>query len=280
MIRTRRTREEIEVMESAILEILEKEHPSIARTIFYMLVVKGLVAKTDAGYKQVIDRLGRMRTGGRLPYSWIVDATRLGYHVPAYSSIVDFQHRVSAFYRSDVWANVPEHVEVWCESRSLAGMLRPLCHELGVSLYPCGGFSSLSLEYSAAQDMANTGKEKAVVLYLGDYDPGGETISDSLQKKLGEHLEEHGMELDFQRLAVTKAQVDRYNLPTRPRKAGEKRKPDIIETTEAEALPPANLRAIVQRAAQRYLPAQALHAAKIADASERKVIARLGRGAA
>ena len=274
--RKRRTSGEVAALEAAILAILRRGQPSSVRNVFYRLVVAGRVDKTEASYKQVIDRLGKMRTGGRVPYSWIVDSSRMGYHVPTFASIEEFQKRMANWYRSDIWSDVPQHVEVWCESRSLAGMLRTVCDELAISLYPTSGFPSMSQVWSAAQEMAATGKESAVLLYLGDYDPAGAHISEDLEAKLGMHLEGHGMGLTFRRLAVNLDQIERYRLPTRPRKAGEKRKASMSETVEAEALEPETLRAMVHEAALAYLPPLALEAARIADESERAHIARLG----
>ena len=274
--RKRRTKAETQALEVAIYAYAESAHPTAARTIFYRLVSAGLAAKDDAGYKQILFRLGKMRVEGRLPYEWITDATRLGFHVDTFKDAADFQRRVASLYRSDIWRDTAEHVEVWVESRSLAGILRETCADLAVSLYPCAGFSSLSQEYSAAHQMAASRKAVASILYVGDYDPGGETIVDALQRKLGAHLANLGMGLEFQRLGLTKAQVERYGLPTAPRKAGERRKPEITESTEAEALDSNVLRSMVRDAVLAYLPAGRLEAARIADESERRFIRKLG----
>ena len=275
--RKRRTKAETQALEVAIYAYAESAHPTAARTVFYRLVVAGLASlNLTPGINRYIFRLGKMRIEGRLPYEWISDDTRLGYHVDTFKDAADFQRRVASLYRSDIWRDVAEHVEVWVESRSLAGILRETCADLAVSLYPCAGFSSLSQEYSAAHQMAASRKAVASILYVGDFDPGGETIEDALQRKLGAHLANLGMGLEFQRLGLTKAQVERYGLPTAPRKAGERRKPEITETTEAEALDSRVLRAMVREAVLAYLPAGRLEAARIADESERRFIRKLG----
>ena len=59
-----------------------------------------------------------------------------------------------------------------------------------MSLYPAGGFASLTLLYDAAQyiEQRASDKESAVVLYVGDYDPAGVLIDQSIEEELREHL--------------------------------------------------------------------------------------------
>jgi hypothetical protein len=61
--------------------------------------------------------------------------------------------------------------------------------ELGVSLYPAGGFSSLTLVHDAAKRMARLldNTDKVIeVLYVGDYDPAGVLIDKDIEAKLRE----------------------------------------------------------------------------------------------
>ena len=76
-----------------------------------------------------------------MPYGWISDATRRGYFVTTFSSASDFVRRMAGLYRADAWRDADAYVEVWCESRSIASVVQGDCQELGVSLYPSGGFS-------------------------------------------------------------------------------------------------------------------------------------------
>ena len=282
MTRTRRTKAQIAAFEARILALManEEDRPQSLRNVYYRLVAEGTIEKTDRAYQGLIDRATKMRRRdagepGHLPYGWISDASRLGYHVDTYRDHKDFLRSTAAFYRQDIWRSIPSHVEVWCESRSLAGVLRGVCRELAVSLYPTGGFASLTLVHSAAQEMAHTGKDHVVVFYIGDYDPAGFHIPESLERDLRGHLDNEGMELEFRRLAINEAQIGHYGLPGKPRKEGEKRRQDIEETVEAEALPAIVTRQLVRDAVQAYLPADALVVARVAEASEREIIHRI-----
>ncbi len=136
-----------------------------------------------------------------------------------------------------------------------------------MSLYPAGGFVSLSLVYEAAENIRRIadGRE-IIVLYVGDFDPAGVLIDRDVHAKFSAH----GVKLRFHRLAINPAQIAWYRLPTKPRKKTDRRRPDILETVEAEALPASELRRILSREIERYVPAQALDAIRAAGESERE----------
>ena len=64
--------------------------------------------------------------------------------------------------------------------------------------------------------------------------------------------------------------MEAYDLPTKPRKDGDKRSQHVTYSVEAEALPARDLRGILRIEVEVLLPDGALHAAKIAEHSERQ----------
>ena len=113
---------------------------------------------------------------------------------------------------------------------------------------------------------------RGVIFYVGDFDPSGLEIDRDAEGKLRRYIDRLGGDpdwLEFRRLAITAAQIEHYALPTKPRKPSERRRPDVLATVEAEAMPAGDLRAIVRSAVESYLPAGALQAARIAEESER-----------
>jgi hypothetical protein len=271
--RRRRTKDEVEQLERQILEVLGEDHPQSVRHVFYRLTDPRRpepVAKSEKGYKAVQNRLKLMRREGKVPYGWISDATRRGYHTGTYANGADFLRRHIGAYRADLWADADAYCEVWCESRSIAGVIVDDCEELAVSLYPCGGFSSITFAHDAAQAMnweVDDGRP-AHIFYIGDYDPAGVLIDRSLEAELREHLYEH-IDLTFYRIAITEEQIELYDLPTKPRKESDRRALHIDETVEAEALPASILKEMLRVEVEQLLPAGAMHAAKVAEESER-----------
>ena len=272
----RRTAAELEALDAAIEQVLAADHPQSVRHVFYRMTdprLEAAVPKTEAGYRLVQRRCLALRRSGEVPYGWISGATRRGYHVATYGGPGEFIRRMAGYYRAELWTEDEPHVEVWCESRSLAGVLQGTCEDLAVSLYPAGGFSSATLAWEAARQIDARDRDFAVVLYVGDYDPAGLLIDVAIERELRRHIR---TELDVERLAVTEEQIEEWGLPTKPRKAGERRLPDVKDTVEAEAVPAARMRALVRAAVEAWLPDGALERARAAEASEREGLKALG----
>ncbi|MDH6130092.1 hypothetical protein [Kitasatospora sp. GP82] len=83
---------------------------------------------------------------------------------------------------------------------------------------------------------------------VGDYDPSGEHLFNALAEDVIAFALAAGAEVEFERVAVTAEQVTAYNLPTAPPKATDRRSFSGTATTQAEALPPDILAAIVRQA--------------------------------
>lgn len=269
--RKRRTKAQIAELDNRIVAILRDDHPQSVRHVFYRLVDDRTVEvpKTDAGYKQVGYRLHKLRWSRRVAWNWISDSTRRGHFVTTYHSPRDFMDRTLGMYRLNEWAAAEYRVEVWCESRSLAGTLYGTCQALGVDLYPAGGFCSDTFVWEAAEEIRHIGKQ-TVLLYAGDYDPAGVMIDQDILRKLHAHLPDHPIEL--RRLAVTEDQIRRWRLPTRPRKAGDRRRLDIRETVEAEAIPASRLRQLLRDAVDEYLPAGVRERTRLAEEAQRETL--------
>src|SRR3954465_15409561 len=231
--RRRRTEAQVQQLERQITDVLAEDHPQSVRHVFYRMTNPRLpeaVEKTDQGYAQVQDRIVKLRRSGVLPYGWITDATRRGYFTDTYSGADDFVRRVAGLYRADLWRDSGFYCEVWAESRSIAGVIQRDCEELAVSLYPCGGFTSITLAYEAAEYINSRQDGKPVVIfYIGDYDPAGVLIDVALERELREHLRSD-IDMTFGRIAITAAQIDAYDLPSKPRKEQDRRALHITET--------------------------------------------------
>jgi hypothetical protein len=270
--RRRRTGLQVEQLEKQILDVLREDHPQSVRHVFYRMTDPRLpesIQKTDRGYAQVQDRIVKMRRAGTLPYGWITDATRRGYFTNTFSGAGDFLRQMHGLYRADLWQQSDFYCEVWTESRSIAGVIQDECEELAVTLYPCGGFTSISLAYQAAEDINSRRDGKhVVILYIGDFDPAGLLIDVSLEKELRKHLLPD-IDMTFGRLAITYDQIRNYDLPSKPRKKTEQRVPELLETVEAEAMPAHVLRQLLRQEIEILLPPNALAVAKAAEESER-----------
>ena len=276
--RSRRSKDRTSQLDDQIIAVLAADHPQSVRHVFYRMTDPRLaeaVEKSDRGYRHVQDRCVKLRRSGRVPYGWIADMSRQGYFVNTFDDAGDFLRQMGGLYRGDLWRDADYRCEVWAESRSIASVLLADCKELAVDLYPCGGFSSLSFVHAASELHNNLDDSRPlVVLYIGDYDPAGVLIDVALQRELRQHLRAD-IELIFRRIAINEDQVQVYDLPTKPRKEGDKRSQQVAYTVEAEAMPAASLRAILRIEVELLLPEGALHATKVAEQSERAHISRM-----
>lgn len=271
--RERRSQKRMDLLDAQIIAVLSEDHPQSVRHVFYRMTDPRLpepVEKSDRGYRHVQSRCVVLRRAGLVPFAWIADMSRQGYFTNTFDDASDFIQRMGHLYRADLWRDSECRCEVWAESRSIASVVLADCKELAVDLFPCGGFSSLSFVHSAAQQHnASADKRPLVVLYVGDLDPAGVLIDVVLHKELREHLRSD-IELKFKRIAINEEQVEAYDLPTKPRKTGDKRSLQLGYTVEAEAMPARDLRGILRVEVEMLLPDNALQIAKVAEQSERQ----------
>lgn len=271
--RERRTRERLRQLDGQILDVLHEDWPQSVRHLFYRMTDPRLpepVPKTERGYRHVQRRIVMLRRSGVLPYGWISDATRRGYFTNTYRGSADFLRSMASLYRADLWAQAERYCEVWVESRSIAGVIEDTCEELAVSLYPAGGFSSLTLTHEAARHIrAVAGGKPVSIFYVGDFDPAGVLIDRAIERELRAHLGA-AVELSFLRLGITPEQIERYELPVKPRKESDRRALHVTGTVEAEALPASILRRLLRDEVEALLPEGALQVAKVAEQSERE----------
>jgi hypothetical protein len=274
-IRQRRTKAQIQQLQNQMLEVLAEDNPQSVRHVFYRMVNPLLpepVEKSNkTGYVTVQRQLTKMRRAGAVPYGWITDATRRGYFVNSYSNPADALEATAQFYRRSVWADTPDYVEVWCESRSIAGVIQPVTTEYAVPLYPAGGFASLTLAFQASENIRLEANGRPVhVIYIGDYDPAGVLIDVKIEQELREHLPDH--EIEFHRIAITSEQIKLMGLPTKPAKNSDRRGGFEGETVEAEAMPAGVMRELLRDKIESFIPDRAMTVMRIAEASERDIL--------
>ena len=146
--RDRWSLERLATLDEQIRVALAADFPQSVRHVFYLMTDPRravFVEKDDGGYRRVQRRMLSMRREGSLPYAWVTDTSRSGFFVDTFAGPSAFLAAVAGLYRRDIWTRSNVHVEVWVESRSIAGVLLRDTHELAVTLYPTGGFSSVSI---------------------------------------------------------------------------------------------------------------------------------------
>jgi hypothetical protein len=181
--------------------------PTSARFLFYELVARGIISKQPTGKRRadqdMNDALTDLRENGDVPWDLITDETRSLEDYSGSPTIIDGILDGLAYIDLDPWnGDIPL---ILCESRSLAGCLRPIASEYGVKIAStngqCGGFL-----HTKIIPILQPGQQ---VLYLGDFDKSGNQIEANTRHV----LEQESGELRWERLALIEAQVEQYDLP-------------------------------------------------------------------
>ena len=276
--RVRATKIQMDERRAALLTILSEIQPATVRQVFYQATVRGVVQKDERGYARVQRELADMRREGVLPYDWVVDSTRWMRKPVTHNSLAALLENTARTYRRDMWVDADHYVEVWVEKDALAGVIYPVTAQFDVPLMVSRGFASLSYLYEAGSYIEEN-RKPAIICHLGDYDPSGVAAADSIEAGLRHHAP--NADITFERLAVTPAQIDMWNLPTRPTKVSDRRARGFgAHSVELDAIEPARLRDLVRSAIERFVPAERMLALKTAEESERQLLRIFSRQAA
>lgn len=271
--RSRRTKAEIKDLEDAIHTVAAAERPCTIRGVFYRVTSKGLVPKTEQGYRQVQNRVLLMRRRGDLPYGWISDGTRWSTKPRTYSGIDSVLYNAAVSYRRALWDDQNVHVEIWSEKDAIRSVIYPVTAEFDVPLMVARGFSSESFLWETAQAIIDDAKP-AVIYQLGDHDPSGVAAWDHIRRRLTEFAP--SVDFEFDRLAVTPEQIEEYGLQTRPTKTSDSRAAGFDgDSVEVDALPSPILRDLVREAIEFWIDDEALRLTRLAEESEREVLHRI-----
>jgi hypothetical protein len=145
--------------------------------------------------------------------------------------------------------------------------------EWDVPLMVTRGYASLSYLHDAAETIAAEDKP-AFLYYFGDFDPSGLDITRSVEARLHEFAPD--AEIHFERVAVTKEQIEEWELPTRPTKKTDTRSKGFQgESVEVDAISPDELRELVRECIEQHVDERALEITRIAEESERKILTEM-----
>ena len=267
----------------AILDVIDDDPPMTVRQVFYQLVARGVIEKTERQYQKTVIRLmTEMRLSGTLPYDQVVDESRHVRITQTYDNIRDAIEQTADFYRRSALAQSDAYVEIWSEKDALAGAMTDVCDEYDVPLMVSRGMPSLTFLHGSAQEIkraADHGK-RSFIYQFGDHDPSGVLIPQTIARHLTGMCKRLGCSPPtVKRVALTEAQIRRYRLPTRPTKRDGNTHADnfVGNSVELDALPPRTLRDIVRKVIEQHVSPRQTEALRAAEDSERKLLRMWGR---
>jgi hypothetical protein len=281
--RRRRTSADMDAIRAAIIDVLKNDHPMTVRQVFYQLVVRGAIEKTEEQYQGTVIRLmTQMRIDGSLPYSWVVDESRRVRITETFNNIEEALERTAKFYRRSALAQSTDYLEIWVEKDALSGVIWDPASEYDVPLMVSRGMPSITFLHGTAQAIrrAHLRGKQTYIYQFGDHDPSGVLIPQTIERRLHQMCETQlGVPGPIvERVALTEEQIEEYNLPTRPTKRDGNRHARDFEgdSVELDALPPRELRQMVTDVIERHISAAETEILRATEDSEREQLRIFG----
>jgi hypothetical protein len=262
----------------AVLALTDEFDVMTVRQVFYQLVSRGIVPKTEnSGYRPVQTQVLKMRREELLPWSFIADGTRWMRKPASFDSVQDALDVVQRAYRRNLWRSQDFRIEVWLEKDALAEVVSRATEPWDVALMVSRGTSSATFLHAAARVAEQAWDEAfvtTVVLALYDFDAAGERAARNIERGLCEHAPD--VPITFTRLALTPDQIERWELPTRPAKGTDPEAAKFgAEAVELDAIPPNLLFGLVDTAIRKHVDEHAWRLEQAYEANERELLERL-----
>jgi hypothetical protein len=122
-----------------IVAIVRETHPMGTRQVFYQMVMRHGLEKTEMNCDEHVGRLlTALRWDTIIPFEWIDDG-REAIEPSAYDSPREALEETASIYHRRRWATQPTYVAVWVEKQGLTGMLESVTRPLFVPLWTGGG---------------------------------------------------------------------------------------------------------------------------------------------
>ena len=257
-----------------ILDWARQHRPVTVRQIFYRLSTLEAVDKSERGYKAVGRLCTQMRLDGEIPFSYFADNTRWMRRPRTYNTIEEALELTAQTYRKSLWQNQTAAAEIWLEKEALAGVIYPVTSQWDVPLMVVKGYPSVTFLHTAASQMKNDyfhHNRITKIFYLGDRDPSGLDIFRNITERIPEFAQ--NTPIIFSHVAVTTAQVRRWQLPSRPTKKSDSRAKDFEgESVELDAILPSDLRQLVTDCIEKVIDSSQLEQLREIEKMEKESV--------
>lgn len=216
------TRQTIETVKSILREYAAQGYDLTVRQLYYQLVARGYIENSTRSYKQLCGAVNDGRMAGLIDWDMITDRGRETITPTHWTDPADIVQSAARSFAINKWRDQDNHIEVMVEKQALEGVLIPVCRRLDISFAANKGYSSSSALYETAQRLrqaVDAGKT-AWILYLGDHDPSGIDMTRDVRDRVQLFA---GVQVNVERLALNRDQVDELNPPENPAKKKDSR---------------------------------------------------------
>jgi len=218
------------------------------RQIYYQLVAKQIIPNEQRYYKKLSRLCVAGRDEGILPEEGFADRLREVDKLSSWTDLNEFMQTVKRSYRKDKWQNQDNYLEIWTEKDALRSVLTEITYQYDVALMVARGQLSRTEVYRTAERYKAQIDKRCHLYYCGDFDPSGLSIYDSIKKR----IMDFGVFINFERIALTQEQIEKYQLPSDPAKQSDPNYNKFVNiygsdmVVELDSLPPDVLRKIIE----------------------------------
>jgi len=275
----------VERIKEVVLFERRKSWPLSARAVHYALLNKPLLRNTKKknrycnnldSYKDTCDLLVRLRLSDEIPMNAIEDETRPTIVWDVHSTPQDFARceldNLLKGYRRNLQQTQPLHIEVVAEKLTVQGIIRPVCGKYNIPYTIGRGYSSLPARYEMVERFKRSGKERLLLLVLGDLDPEGVNIGESLLQSV---REDFGVKnAQAVRVGLKPEHIGRFNIHnnTEAKKKSARYKSFVKrfgkKVYELEALSPEQLQTILSETIDSVIDVEAFNTELEAEKSD------------
>lgn len=248
---------------NAILK--QYEYPLTLRQVYYRLVAAGDIENTRSNYNSLSKILVKAREREVVDYRRIEDRVRTtiqdAYALPGPQDLYDMMsghiQYIADKYRRNPWLDQDNYLEVWLEKDALSTVVSRIATDVFcVPVAVNRGYGSFSFIKEGSRRIESNDKSLHI-LYFGDFDPSGEDMVRDLQNRIVKYGNGERVAL-VHKIALTKAQIKDYDVPTTPPKKEDARTKAFVEkhgskTAELDAIDPADLQGMVEAAIKEYI---------------------------
>lgn len=156
------------------------------------------------------------------------------------------------------------HLEIWIEKSTMNDVLTPICRRWKVNLVTGVGFQSISGTVKLLQRLEQLPDDRpSRIFYVSDFDPAGDSMPVAVSRQIEFYIERfaRGRDIKLTPVALTKEQVEHYELPCKPIKESDNAAPSFkdrrgvegaVELDALEAIHPGEFAKIMIEAIRPY----------------------------
>lgn len=252
------------------------------RQLYYQFVARSFIPNRQAEYKRLGSIINDGRLAGLIDWDSIEDRGRNLQASTTWCNPRSMIEMCVAAYREDLWGDQEFRPEVWIEKEALLGVIERICYDLRVPYFACRGYVSQSECHQAGAYRLSEHIDHdqiPVIIHLGDHDPSGIDMTRDITTRLSLFA---GQDVTVQRIALNWDQIKEYSPPPNPAKSTDSRFASYVtrfgeESWELDALDPAVLVALIERAVASYRDDEIWAVSLAAETRRRETLSRVAK---